>query len=115
LLSSRWHNWNSFPNNLTRWTEGTLRLSKKSVLGATQGFLQSDRPAIDLEVLLHLSLVRYIGEFDAVVERKLVNILAGGALSEPQTVSEQHVLDLEREAFVSLCGERKTQACIATP
>jgi len=40
-------------------------------------------------------------------------VLAGGALTAPQLVSEQYVLDLEREAFVSLCGERKTQERIA--
>jgi 3-hydroxyacyl-CoA dehydrogenase len=55
----------------------------------------------------------YITDYDAVVARKLANVLAGGALSSPQTVSEQYVLDLEREAFVSLCGERKTQERIA--
>jgi 3-hydroxyacyl-CoA dehydrogenase len=55
----------------------------------------------------------YITEYDAVVGRKLANILAGGPLSAPQTVSEQYVLDLEREAFVSLCGERKTQERVA--
>jgi 3-hydroxyacyl-CoA dehydrogenase len=47
------------------------------------------------------------------VARQLANILAGGALSAPQLVSEQYVLDLEREAFVSLCGEKKTQERIA--
>jgi 3-hydroxyacyl-CoA dehydrogenase len=51
----------------------------------------------------------YVSEYDALVGRKLANVLAGGALSSPQTVPEQYVLDLEREAFVSLCGERKTQ------
>ena len=55
----------------------------------------------------------YISEYDALVARKLANILAGGSLSAPQLVSEQYILDLEREAFVSLCGERKTQARIA--
>ncbi len=55
----------------------------------------------------------YASEHDAVVARKLANILAGGALSVPQWVSEQYILDLEREAFVSLCGERKTQERIA--
>jgi 3-hydroxyacyl-CoA dehydrogenase len=55
----------------------------------------------------------YISDHDAHVGRKLANILAGGALSSPQLVSEQYVLDLEREAFVSLCGERKTQERIA--
>jgi 3-hydroxyacyl-CoA dehydrogenase len=55
----------------------------------------------------------YISEYDALVARKLANILAGGPLSAPQIVSEQYVLDLEREAFVSLCGQRNTQARIA--
>jgi 3-hydroxyacyl-CoA dehydrogenase len=55
----------------------------------------------------------YISEYDALVARKLANILAGGALTSAQLVSEQYVLDLEREAFVSLCGERKTQERIA--
>jgi 3-hydroxyacyl-CoA dehydrogenase len=51
----------------------------------------------------------FISEHDALVARKFANVMAGGALSSPQLVSEQYVLDLEREAFVSLCGERKTQ------
>jgi 3-hydroxyacyl-CoA dehydrogenase len=51
----------------------------------------------------------YISEYDAHVARKLAGILSGGALSAPQLISEQYALDLEREAFVSLCGERKTQ------
>jgi 3-hydroxyacyl-CoA dehydrogenase len=50
----------------------------------------------------------YASEHDALVARKLAYILAGGAITSPQIVSEQYVLDLEREAFVSLCGERKT-------
>ncbi len=55
----------------------------------------------------------YISEYDAHVARKLAYILAGGNLSSPQFVSEQYLLDLEREAFVSLCGERKTLERIA--
>jgi len=55
----------------------------------------------------------YISEYDAVVARKIAHILAGGGLSSAQVVSEQYVLDLEREAFVSLCGQRKTQERIA--
>jgi 3-hydroxyacyl-CoA dehydrogenase len=55
----------------------------------------------------------YASEYDGVVGRKLGNILAGGAITAPQLVPEQYVLDLEREAFVSLCGERKTQERIA--
>jgi 3-hydroxyacyl-CoA dehydrogenase len=61
------------------------------------------------------SMVRgeYATEYDGVVARKLAYILAGGAITAAQSVPEQYVLDLEREAFVSLCGERKTQERIA--
>jgi 3-hydroxyacyl-CoA dehydrogenase len=66
------------------------------------------------KMAIHL-MVRggYASEYDAHVARKLANILAGGPLSAAQMVSEQYVLDLEREAFVSLCGEKKTQERIA--
>lgn len=50
----------------------------------------------------------YATEHDAVVARKLAYVMCGGDLSEPTLVSEQYLLDLEREAFLSLCGERKT-------
>ena len=49
-----------------------------------------------------------IGDHDAVVGRALARILAGGALPHQTYVSEEYLLDLEREAFVRLCGERKT-------
>ena len=55
----------------------------------------------------------YATEYDGVVARKLAYIMAGGSITAAQTVPEQYVLDLEREAFVSLCGERKTQERIA--
>jgi len=55
----------------------------------------------------------YATEFDGVVARKLAFILAGGSITATQTVPEQYLLDLEREAFVSLCGEPKTQQRIA--
>ncbi|MGA7090392.1 MAG: 3-hydroxyacyl-CoA dehydrogenase NAD-binding domain-containing protein [Candidatus Acidiferrales bacterium] len=55
----------------------------------------------------------YATEYDGVVARKLAWVLAGGNLTAPQGVSEEYLLDLEREAFVSLCGERKTQERIA--
>jgi 3-hydroxyacyl-CoA dehydrogenase len=66
------------------------------------------------KLLIHMLLRgEFITEYDAVVARKLATIVSGGALSAPQNVSEQYLLDLEREAFVSLCGERKTQERIA--
>ena len=51
----------------------------------------------------------YISEHDQKIGIKLAEILCGGRLSHPARVSEQYLLDLEREAFKSLCGERKTQ------
>jgi 3-hydroxyacyl-CoA dehydrogenase len=49
-----------------------------------------------------------ISDHDATIGRALALVLAGGALPHATTVSEQHLLDLEREAFLKLCGERKT-------
>ena len=51
----------------------------------------------------------YITEYDAVIGEKLAYVLSGGRLTGEQTVSEQYLLDLEREAFLSLCGQPKTQ------
>ena len=50
----------------------------------------------------------YATSHDALVARKLAYVMCGGDLSEPTLVSEQYLLDLEREAFLSLCGEKKT-------
>ena len=87
------------------WQEGAQTTQIK-VLG--EQFLAGAKLAIHM-------LVRggYASEYDAVVARKLANILAGGPLTAPQLVSEQYVLDLEREAFVSLLGEKKTLERIA--
>ena len=49
-----------------------------------------------------------ISDYDALIGRKLARVMAGGELPHPATVSEQELLDLEREAFLSLLGERKT-------
>ncbi len=87
------------------WQEGAQTTQIKA-LG--EQFLAGAKLAIHM-------MVRggYASEYDAHVGRKLANILAGGPLTSPQVVSEQYVLDLEREAFVSLCGEKKTQERIA--
>lgn len=50
----------------------------------------------------------YATDHDVVVAKKLAYVMCGGDLSEPGFVSEQYLLDLEREAFLSLCGERKS-------
>lgn len=50
----------------------------------------------------------YISEHDRLIANKLGYVMTGGNLSGPTEVSQQYLLDLEREAFLSLCGERKT-------
>jgi 3-hydroxyacyl-CoA dehydrogenase len=67
-----------------------------------------------LKLGIHLALRGgRISDHDALIGRKLAWILAGGDTPHATTLSEQQVLDLEREAFLSLCGERKTQERIA--
>ncbi len=51
----------------------------------------------------------YISEYDEFITRKLTFVLSGGDVLPGTTVSEQYLLDLEREAFLSLCGEEKTR------
>jgi 3-hydroxyacyl-CoA dehydrogenase len=87
------------------WQEGAQTTQIK-VLG--ESFLAAAKLAIHL-----LQRGGYATDYDGHVARKLANILAGGPLSSSQLVSEQYILDLEREAFVSLCGEKKTQERIA--
>jgi 3-hydroxyacyl-CoA dehydrogenase len=82
---------------------------------------RAGRPRDDIQVLgqpafarmkLGLHLMRraeYISDYDVVVGTQLARILSGGGeFTSPQRVSEQYLLDLEREAFVSLCGQKKT-------
>jgi 3-hydroxyacyl-CoA dehydrogenase len=94
-----------YKRKAANWQEGAETTQIK-VLG--EQFLAGAKLAIHM-------MVRggFASEYDAHVGRKLANILAGGPLTAPQLVSERYVLDLEREAFVSLCGEKKTQERIA--
>ncbi len=70
------------------------------------------RAALDLGVHLAHRAGR-ISDHDATIGRKLAWVLAGGDLPHATEVPESYLLDLEREAFLSLCGEPKTQARIA--
>jgi 3-hydroxyacyl-CoA dehydrogenase len=51
----------------------------------------------------------FASEHDALIARKLANVLCGGASGASKDVTEDEMLDLEREAFLSLCGEPKSQ------
>lgn len=52
---------------------------------------------------------KYMTDHEALIVNKAAYVMTGGDLSQPTWVDEQHILDLEREAFLSLCGEEKTQ------
>jgi 3-hydroxyacyl-CoA dehydrogenase len=55
----------------------------------------------------------FISDHDELIGKKLAKVMSGGDLNHQTYVSEQYLLDLEREAFISLCAERKTQERIA--
>jgi 3-hydroxyacyl-CoA dehydrogenase len=64
--------------------------------------------ALAESVLFNMVEGGYASEHDRKIGHALARILSGGDVPGPTTVSAQHVLDLEREAFLRLCGERKT-------
>jgi 3-hydroxyacyl-CoA dehydrogenase len=73
-----------------------------------------DQVAATLKLGVHLMRqAEYISDHDVKVANHVARILCGGSLTPGTFVSEQYLLDLEREAFLSLCGERKTQERIA--
>ena len=98
--------------------------AKQEALALVRGGYQPPRPPEDIPVFgepvfsalkLGLYLMRraeFITEYDVVVGTKLAGVLSGGPLSGKQAVNEQYLLDLEREAFLSLCGEPRTEARI---
>jgi 3-hydroxyacyl-CoA dehydrogenase len=55
----------------------------------------------------------YISDHDVKIANRIAHVLCGGEATPGTPVSEQYLLDLEREGFLSLCGERKTQERIA--
>ncbi len=99
--------------------------AKKQVLAlAASGYVQP-QPRTDVLALGNSALATlklgvhlmkragYISDHDALIGEKLARILTGGDLNHQARVSEQYLLDLEREAFLSLIGTRKTQDRIA--
>lgn len=94
--------------------------AKRSVIEIFESGYQSPVPRKDIRVLGRSALgalyagingmwrAGYATDHDALVARKLAFVMCGGDLSETSFVSEQYLLDLEREAFLSLCGEKKT-------
>ena len=99
--------------------------AKQDVLSLAAGGYAQPRPRADVLALGNsaLSTIKlgihqlkrggFISDYDAVIGEKLARVLTGGDLNHETRVSEQYLLDLEREAFLSLCGMRQTQERIA--
>ncbi|HKP72990.1 MAG TPA: 3-hydroxyacyl-CoA dehydrogenase NAD-binding domain-containing protein [Pyrinomonadaceae bacterium] len=99
--------------------------AKQEVLALARGGYTQPQPRTDILALglpalatLKLGIHQmkrggFISEHDALIGEKLARILTGGDLNHPTRVSEQYLLDLEREAFLSLAGQRKTQERMA--
>lgn len=97
-----------------------LAIAKKQALLMAENGYTRPTPRNDIKVLGQQALGglligtdqmkagKYISEYDQKIVDKLAYVMSGGNLSENTRVSEQYLLDLEREAFLSLCGERKT-------
>jgi 3-hydroxyacyl-CoA dehydrogenase len=80
----------------------------------TDIFVMGEQAQAAIKLALHMMKQgMFISEHDALIGTKLAKILSGGDLNHSTYVSEQYLLDLEREAFLSLCGTRKTQERIA--
>lgn len=98
--------------------------AREVIKGKAAGYTAGRAPAAipvggpDMLAALHLGVhlaarAGRISEHDVLIGRKLAWILAGGNVPHATEVAESYLLDLEREAFLSLCGERKTQERIA--
>src|SRR6266516_2568103 len=106
-------------------TDRLIADAKKEVLAlAASGYVQPQQrtdilalgnPALaTLKLGIHqMKRAGYISDHDGMIGEQLARILTGGDLNHPTRVSEQYLLDLEREAFLSLAGTRKTQERIA--
>jgi 3-hydroxyacyl-CoA dehydrogenase len=99
--------------------------AKQTVLAmAAQGYI-APQPKQDVLVLGEAALTKFklglhmmksggfISDHDALIGLKIATVITGGNLTRPTRVSEQYLLDLEREAFVSLCGTKATQERLA--
>ncbi len=73
-------------------------------------YLPGKEGVATIKMMLHnMKLTHWVSSYDTVVGTHLANILCGGDTTIHEPVTEQQILDLEREAFLSLCGEPKTQ------
>ena len=101
-----------------------IREAKNTVLAMNMEGYETPRPRTDIALpgrsefsnfayaLYAMRVAGHISEFDERIGRKIAFVMTGGEVPRGTRLSEQDLLDLEREAFLSLCGEEKTQARI---
>jgi 3-hydroxyacyl-CoA dehydrogenase len=101
-------------------TDAKLRARSLADAGYVAPVARVDIAAPGESVLATLKLAvwtmregEYISDHDVKVANWVAHVLAGGRVAPGTLVSEQYLLDLEREAFLSLCGEKKTQERVA--
>ena len=97
-----------------------ISTAKEKVLALANAGYTPSPPRKDVKVLgrtalgsfytgiASMRMANYISEYDEHIAKKVAYVISGGDLSQPTLVNEQYLLDLEREAFLSLLGERKT-------
>lgn len=111
-------------DNITMNRRHLLHAAKSAALGMVEaGFLPPARRtyrllgksgAATIEMIVRsMRDGHFISEHDALIARKVAHVMTGGDCSPRVPVTEQYLLDFEREAFMSLCGEEKTMARIA--
>ena len=109
------------PDQITMNRERVLADAKERALDMAHGSYKAPQPRTDIPapgesilatLKLGVHLMRqgeYISDHEVKIANKVAEVLCGGDVNPGTLVSEQYLLDLEREAFKSLCGERKTQ------
>jgi 3-hydroxyacyl-CoA dehydrogenase len=128
MAKTSFSGYETFGLNLMRKERDRVVVNSKRVIAeakrqvlflADQGYTQP-APRNDIQILGRTGLGTltigvesfvaggYISEHDAKIAKKVAYVMCGGDLSAAREVSEQYLLDLEREAFLSLCGEKKT-------
>ena len=101
-------------------TDAKARARELVTLGYKAPTMRTDIPAPGENILATLKLGvhlmrqgEFISDHEVKIGNKVAEVICGGAVSPGTPISEQYLLDLEREAFKSLCGEKKTQERIA--
>ena len=99
------------PQNIAMAKEKVIELSKNYIAPSVKGDIQvlgRNGLSVLYSAINEFRLGEYMSDYDVEIAKKVAYVICGGDLTGTQYVSEQYLLDLEREAFVSLLGNQKT-------